>query len=109
MALAIGFLAIAAFLPAQLEPTALFTAEALVEVAPFLLVSIAIAAYAKRKRADALIARAFSGSQMTMIVAASLMGALSPFCSCGVIPLIAALLSMGARSRQSWHSGYRPR
>ena len=30
-----------------------------------------------------------------MIVAAALFGALSPFCSCGVVPLIAALLSMG--------------
>ena len=30
-----------------------------------------------------------------MIVSASLFGALSPFCSCGVIPIIAALLAMG--------------
>ena len=30
-----------------------------------------------------------------MVVFASLMGALSPFCSCGVIPLIAALLASG--------------
>jgi uncharacterized membrane protein YraQ (UPF0718 family) len=30
-----------------------------------------------------------------MISAAALFGALSPFCSCGVIPLIAALLAMG--------------
>jgi uncharacterized membrane protein YraQ (UPF0718 family) len=30
-----------------------------------------------------------------MIVAAALFGGLSPFCSCGVIPLIAALLAMG--------------
>ena len=30
-----------------------------------------------------------------MIIVASLMGALSPFCSCGVIPVIAALLATG--------------
>ncbi|MGL4976320.1 MAG: permease, partial [Bosea sp. (in: a-proteobacteria)] len=30
-----------------------------------------------------------------MVLFAALMGALSPFCSCGVIPLIAALLTMG--------------
>ena len=30
-----------------------------------------------------------------MIVVASIFGGLSPFCSCGVIPLIAALLAMG--------------
>src|SRR3546814_15788363 len=30
-----------------------------------------------------------------MVVLAALAGGLSPFCSCGVIPLIAALLAMG--------------
>ncbi|MBT6277478.1 MAG: permease, partial [Chromatiales bacterium] len=54
-----------------------------------------VAAYAKASGADAIIARAFTGNMAQMVVAAALMGALSPFCSCGVIPLIAALLSMG--------------
>lgn len=72
-----------------------FTIDALIGVAPFLLLSIAIAAYAKASGADALIARAFVGHEAGMVVAAALMGALSPFCSCGVIPLIAALLAMG--------------
>jgi len=72
-----------------------FTVKALIGVAPFLLLSIAIAAYAKASGADNLIARAFSGHPAWMVLAAALMGALSPFCSCGVIPLIAALLAMG--------------
>lgn len=72
-----------------------FLGRALVDVAPFLFASIAIAAYAKASGADSLIAKAFEGREVSMIVAAALMGALSPFCSCGVIPLIAALLSMG--------------
>ena len=72
-----------------------FTANALVGVSIFLALSIGIAAYAKASGADHLIARAFSGNIRRMIVAAALMGALSPFCSCGVIPLIAALLTMG--------------
>ena len=37
----------------------------------------------------------FTGNSMSMIIAAAAFGALSPFCSCGVIPLIAALLTMG--------------
>ncbi len=37
----------------------------------------------------------FSGNLWMTIVAASLAGALSPFCSCGVIPLIAAMLASG--------------
>lgn len=91
--LALAVLAVASL--AQAVESLRFTVGALVEVSPFLLLSIAIAAYAKASGADGLIARAFVGHQAGMIVAAALMGALSPFCSCGVIPLIAALLSMG--------------
>lgn len=54
-----------------------------------------LAAYAKATGAENLIAKAFSGRAELMIVFASLMGALSPFCSCGVIPIIAALLVSG--------------
>lgn len=72
-----------------------FTLANLAGIAPYLLSSIALAAYAKASGADNLIARAFTGRETTMILFAALMGGLSPFCSCGVIPLIAALLSMG--------------
>jgi hypothetical protein len=64
-------------------------------VAPFLLLSVAMAAYTKASGADNLIARAFQGRAAPMVVLAALAGALSPFCSCGVVPLIAALLAMG--------------
>ena len=73
----------------------LFTADALLGTAPFLLLSVAVAAYAGASGADSLIARAFTGSPVLMVVLAALVGALSPFCSCGVIPLVAALLAMG--------------
>lgn len=81
--------------PAQGRASLDFTAANLLEVAPFLLLSIGLAAYAKASGADNLIARAFTGRLELMVLFAALMGALSPFCSCGVIPLIAALLSMG--------------
>ena len=87
--------ALAVLAPAQAVESLRFTGDALVGVLPFLALSIGVAAYAKASGADALIARAFTGNLPTMIVAAALMGALSPFCSCGVIPLIAALLAMG--------------
>jgi hypothetical protein len=80
---------------AQGAASAVFTLEALLETAPYLLLSIAIAAYAGASGADNLIARAFTGSPVLMIVLAAIAGGLSPFCSCGVIPLIAALLAMG--------------
>ncbi len=81
--------------PAQGRESLGFVAAQLLHVAPFLLLSVAVAAYAGASGADGLIARAFTGAPAAMIVVAALAGALSPFCSCGVIPLIAALLSMG--------------
>lgn len=72
-----------------------FTIDALIGTTPFLLLSIILAAYAGATGADNLIARAFVGSPLSMIVFAAILGGLSPFCSCGVIPLIAALLTMG--------------
>jgi len=75
--------------------SAWFTVTALVQTAPFLVLSIALAAYARASSADTLIAGIFTGSPRTMIIAAAVLGGLSPFCSCGVIPLIAALLVMG--------------
>ncbi|MBB5516341.1 hypothetical protein FHS89_002372 [Rubricella aquisinus] len=83
------------FAPAQGVETAQFALTSFAGVLPFLLLSIGIAAYAAASSADGLIARAFTGSPLVMIGIAAIVGGLSPFCSCGVIPLIAALLVMG--------------
>lgn len=95
LAVAAILLALALTVPAQAAASAWSTLESLVGVLPFLLLSVVVAAHAKASGADGLIARAFRGRMMSMIVLAALAGALSPFCSCGVIPLIAALLAMG--------------
>ncbi|MEM9215405.1 MAG: permease [Cyanobacteria bacterium P01_F01_bin.150] len=95
LAIALILLILAFFIPDQASDSLGFMLRHLLEVSPFLLLSIAIAAYASASGADNLIARAFQGHLAVMIPVASLLGALSPFCSCGVIPLIAALLSMG--------------
>jgi uncharacterized membrane protein YraQ (UPF0718 family) len=94
---AIGIIlaALAAIAPAQARDSAIFTVDSLISILPYLAASIGIAAYAAASGADNLIARAFQGRTVTMVVMAALIGALSPFCSCGVIPLIAALLAMG--------------
>ena len=81
--------------PAQAPASVAFTLQSLWRVAPFLLLSVGIAASAQASGADNLIAKAFQGRLAVMIPVAAVFGALSPFCSCGVIPLIAALLSMG--------------
>ena len=79
----------------QVSISAYFTLQALWEMLPFFAIAIAIAAGAKASSADSLIAAAFSGNPLRATVLAALVGAISPFCSCGVIPLIAALLGAG--------------
>ena len=87
--------ALALFDTAQLPVSAKFMVVQFALVLPFLALAVGLAAYAKASSADRLIARAFSGHVAFMILMAALLGGLSPFCSCGVIPLIAALLTMG--------------
>ena len=72
-----------------------FTVSALVSTGPFIAAAILISAYAKGAGADRAIARVFSSRIALSILVAAVFGGLSPFCSCGVIPIIAALLSMG--------------
>jgi len=72
-----------------------FTADSLISIAPFLVASAVSAAYLSAAGADGLIGKAFRARPVEAIFAAALFGALSPFCSCGVIPLIAALLAAG--------------
>lgn len=79
----------------QAMDSAAFAGSALLRTAPYLVLSIAIAAWANATGADNLIAKAFTGAPLLMIALGAVAGGISPFCSCGVIPLIAALLAMG--------------
>ncbi|MEL6946906.1 MAG: permease [Pseudomonadota bacterium] len=83
------------FAPAQGWTSVTFVVTALINTAPFLILSIAVAAFAGASGADSVISKIFVGSPLVMIFVAAAFGGLSPFCSCGVIPLIAALLAMG--------------
>jgi hypothetical protein len=87
--------ALAIFAPQQAADSLSSTAASIAHTAPYLVLSILLAAYAGASDADRLIARAFQGSPYLVIVLGAIAGGLSPFCSCGVIPLIAALLAMG--------------
>ncbi len=95
LALAILFVALAVALPEQAMETASFTTGAFFWILPFLLLSVALAAWLKAAGADRLIGGVSSRSPAVTIVLAALFGALSPFCSCGVVPLVAALLAAG--------------
>ncbi|MBY5933916.1 permease [Tateyamaria omphalii] len=80
----------------QLWPSITFAANALLHTAPFIAFAVLAVAYLKATGAENLLARAFEGKPARMIVMAALLGGLSPFCSCEVIPFIAALLAVGA-------------
>ena len=95
LAVAAALLLGAFWAPEQTNSSIGFAGNGLLQIAPFLAISIAMAAYAKASGADNLIAKVFQGHPVQMVFAAAAFGALSPFCSCGVIPLIAALLAMG--------------
>ena len=73
-----------------------FAAGALLGTLPFIAFAVFAIAYLKATGAENLLARAFEGNPARMIVMAALLGGLSPFCSCEVIPFIAALLAVGA-------------
>jgi len=86
---------VALFAPGQLPTTLRFAIENSVGIAPFLVISVLTAAWLRAAGADRLIGHAFAAHPGKAIVLASLLGSLSPFCSCGVIPLISALLASG--------------
>ena len=86
---------LAVFLPQQAAETVVFTLRSFGWILPFLLISVLLAAWLKAAGADRLIASAVSRSPVRVIVLAAAFGALSPFCSCGVVPLMAALLAAG--------------
>ncbi len=94
-ALALPFV-IALFDPAQAIETVRFAAGALGHTAIFITFAVLAVGYLKATGAETLLARAFEGRELRMILMAALLGGLSPFCSCEVIPFIAALLAVGA-------------
>jgi uncharacterized membrane protein YraQ (UPF0718 family) len=88
-------IALIVLVPEQAGPSAVFTGEALVGIGPFLIMSVLVAAFAKATGLDKQIAIAFSGHPVRAVFLAAAFGALSPFCSCGVVPIIAGLLGAG--------------
>ncbi|MGB0844132.1 MAG: permease, partial [Alphaproteobacteria bacterium] len=93
--IALIYLVLYVLAPERVLPSLKSVSASLIELLPYLLVSVFLAAAIKVSNADQLIAKVFARSQASGVVAASLFGALSPFCSCGVIPIIAGLLAAG--------------
>ncbi len=80
----------------QVAPMLAFAARAFAGTLPFIAFAVLAVAFLKASGAEALLAKAFEGRETRMIMLAAMLGGLSPFCSCEVIPFIAAMLAVGA-------------
>jgi len=72
-----------------------FIAEAFLHIWPYVVLTIPLAVAVQMSGASKYIKRAFEARPLTAVVLATVLGAFSPFCSCGVIPVIASLLISG--------------
>jgi len=72
-----------------------FVATAVWHVWPFFLISIFLAVLINQLNLSTAIRRAFDNRIGIAIVAATAVGAFSPFCSCTVIPVVAGMLASG--------------
>ena len=88
--------ALAVFDTQQSIETIRFAAGAMGHTGIFIAFAVLAVGALKASGAEAILARAFEGREVRMIAMAAMLGGLSPFCSCEVIPFIAALLAVGA-------------
>ena len=82
--------------PAQVLPTLRFAGEEILRTGVFIACAVLAVAFLRATGAEALLSKAFTGPEVRMIALGALVGGLAPFCSCEVIPFIAALLAVGA-------------
>ena len=72
-----------------------FMIDAFLHIWPYLVVTIPLAVAVQISGASKYIKRAFEARPLAAVLLATIVGAFSPFCSCGVIPVIASLLISG--------------
>ena len=79
----------------QVLLTIYFTIGALPATAPYILLVVMATGFLKATGTEPVIAKAFQGNEVKMIVFTSIVGGLAPFCSCEGILFIAPLLASG--------------
>ncbi len=91
-----ALLALAAFAwPGHAAGAAVFVVRGLIVVAPIVIPGILLAAWIIASGADSHIAGAFEGRTLRTVLAASLIGAVTPVCGVAVLPMMAGLLAAG--------------
>ncbi len=93
--LLMGMLYLYFFQLEQFQESTLFIVESALALAPFIIGSIIFVAWLNASGVEGYTARVFKASTIPMIFLASAFGAMSPLCSCGVIPVILGLLAAG--------------
>ena len=91
LALTVG----AAIFPIDAAETLRFVAENLLYMLPIILFAVGLSGFVRASGADGLLASAFESRKAAMIATAALVGALTPICGIGVLPIIAGLLGAG--------------
>ncbi|WP_271274470.1 permease [Aliamphritea hakodatensis] len=88
-----GLLLVAiAMSPAAFGRAVLFTLDSLWLVSPMIVIGLVLTALMLASNSMQLIARAFHGRELPMILWVSMVGAVTPVCGATVLPLIAGLL-----------------
>lgn len=79
----------------QIFKIAGFILDSFVHIWPYLIITIPIAVAVQLSGAAKFINKALTKNPIVSIILATIVGAFSPFCSCGVIPVVASLLIGG--------------
>ncbi len=79
----------------QILKIARFILDSFIHIWPYLIITIPLAVIVQLSGVSKFINKALSQNYLASIVLATVLGAFSPFCSCGVIPIIASLLIGG--------------
>ncbi|MEO0979382.1 MAG: permease [Pseudomonadota bacterium] len=72
-----------------------FSLQGLITVSPLVVPGILLTAWIMSSGADRIISRAFEGRMLRAIVAASMIGAITPVCGVTILPLMVGLLAAG--------------
>jgi len=79
----------------QILKIATYVLDSITHIWPYLFITIPLAVVVQASGAARYIHQALSRKPAVSVLLATVVGALSPFCSCGVIPVIASLLMGG--------------
>lgn len=95
LAFFVALISVAVLAPRVLPEVLGSVAGNLAHTSIFIAIAVFLLAGLRATGAEAIAGKAFQGNPVRMIVVAAMVGGLAPFCSCEVIPFIAALLAMG--------------